>query len=95
MSKFPYKLVYIEWLDAMSNLSTWIDEQDAVEWSESSEGLVKQVGWLIKEDKNCVLLADRLGQINTGSPDLGGVFKIPSKWVKKKVVISSSQISSQ
>ena len=84
-----YPLIYIEWSDAMANISSWMTEEDAIEWAENGEGLVKQVGWLIKEGESYLLIAGRLGQINLGSPDIGGVFKIPTKWVKKKTVISS------
>lgn len=84
-----YPLIYIEWADAMANLSTWIDVEDAIEWAENGEGLVRQVGWVIKETQNYLLIADRLGQINSTVPDLGGVFKIPIKWVKKRITISS------
>lgn len=44
MKKCNYPLVYLEWYDAMSHLSTWVDQEDAIEWAEGSEGLVKQVG---------------------------------------------------
>lgn len=86
------KLIYIEWYDAMVNLSSWITQEEAIEWAENGEGLVKQVGWVIKETKSYILIASRLGQINSTSLDLGGVFKIPTKWVKKKIPISSSYL---
>ena len=84
-----YKLMYIEWQDAMSNISSWITEEDAIEWAKNGEGLVKQVGWIIKETKSYILIAGRLGQINMGAQDLGGVFKIPTKWIIKKELITS------
>ena len=82
-----YPLIYIEWFDAMSNLSSWMSEDDAIEWAENGEGLVKQVGWVIKETKSYILIAGRLGKINSDSLDLGGLFKIPTKWVKKKQIL--------
>ena len=84
-----YPLVYIEWCDAMANISHWMNEDDAIEWAENGEGLVKQVGWMIKETKSYRLIAGRLGQINSDSLDLGSLFKIPTQWVKKKQIISS------
>lgn len=55
------KLIYIEWYDAMVNLSSWITQEEAIEWAENGEGLVKQVGWVIKETKSYILIASRLG----------------------------------
>jgi len=89
-AKDQYPLIYLDWCDAMANISSWTTEDDAIEWAENGEGLVKQVGWLIKETKNYLLIADRLGHINSGSTDLGGVFKIPTRWVKKRETISLS-----
>ena len=89
-----YELYYIEWHDAMANIQTWSTEDEAVEWAETSEGLVRHVGWLIKETKHYLLIAGRIGEINTDFPELGGVFKIPHKWVRKKVNISKAISSS-
>lgn len=84
-----YPIVYIEWCDAMAYLDTWTSTDDAIEWSKSNEGMVKQVGYLISKDKDHILLASRIGFINTDEPELGGVFKIPTKWVKKIITIAS------
>lgn len=88
-----YKLYYIEWMDAMAYLATWGDKEEITDWARSNEGLVKQVGWIIEENDNYILLASRIGLINTDEPDFGSVFKIPSRWVKKKKEITSSSLS--
>jgi len=84
-----YDLYYIEWEDATESETVWQSEKDAIEWAESStRGLVLQVGWIIKETEEYLLIAGSVGAISAEDvQDLGQVFKIPTKWVKKKVKI--------
>ena len=89
--KETYEAVYIEWIDAMAHDDVWIDEEDAVKWAEGDEGLVKQVGWIIKETSDYILLASRLGEINRDTPDFGGVFKIPTKWMRVREELSRAR----
>ena len=93
--KLEYKLYYIEWMDAMAYLPTWGDREEITEWANSNEGLVKQVGWIIEENENYILLSSRIGIINSDEPDFGSVFKIPSRWIKKRKEIDvTSSLSS-
>jgi hypothetical protein len=82
--KLEYKLYYIEWLDAMAYLPTWADKNTITDWASQSEGLIKHVGWIIEENENYILLASRIGIINSDEPEYGSVFKIPTRWVKHK-----------
>ncbi len=88
------ELVYIEWRDAMVKLSTWSSIEDCIEWADSSEGLVKEIGWIINETDSYLLLASRTGEINQDEPDLGGVFKIPKGCIVKRSGLKITSSSS-
>ena len=59
-------LVCIEWEDAM-NIATWQDLSEAVEWATGPGFLCRNVGYLIHEDDQCVVLAARF---NIGIDDI-------------------------
>ena len=85
MKKFNKKLVYIEWGDAISNTG-WMSEKEAIEWADSSDWIVKNVGWILKENKDYILLASKFSE---GSEEYGLLHKIPKTWIKvRKVIIN-------
>jgi hypothetical protein len=73
------ELVYIEWIDSVATVPTWMSEEDALEWGNDTENFtIKQVGFVLKKTKNILLLVSRI------SPEqVGGVFKIPLKCITK------------
>ena len=78
------KLVYLEWGDAISNTG-WMSKEDALEWGEEQHWLVKNVGWLLKETKDYILLA---AKYSDGSGEYGLLHKIPKTWIKRREAIS-------
>lgn len=90
MAKKEEALFYVEWRDAMAHVGSWVDQDEAISWMESSEGLVKQVGFIVKETNEYILMCARIAEINDGQTSLGGLFKIPTKWIKRKVKIPTS-----
>ena len=56
MNKPPYKLIYVEWDDAVGN-SKWFDRDEVEEWLKVSSWFVHEAGWLINEDKYAIYLA--------------------------------------
>ena len=52
------KLIYIEWIDAIHN-AEWFTTTQADLWHSKSDWIVKECGWLVKEDKYGLTLANR------------------------------------
>lgn len=83
-TKEKNRLIYIEWGDAISNTG-WMDKEDAIKWGEEEHWLVKNIGWLLKETKDYILLA---AKYSDGSGEYGLLHKIPKTWIKKRKDIS-------
>jgi hypothetical protein len=79
------KLVYIEWCDAMVNSSPWISLEEANDWSETQNWIISQVGFLLKETPEFILLASKKSCYDKENPDVGGLIKIPTTWIRKRV----------
>lgn len=78
------KLIYIEWVDAISN-ADWFLEEEAKEWHEKSDWIVRQCGWLVKEDKLGITIAGRYKKADEYTDfQLGGLQFIPKGWIKKR-----------
>lgn len=51
-------LTCVEWVDA-TNIAIWQDLKEAVKWATTHDFTVRNVGYLIHEDDDCVVLAAR------------------------------------
>lgn len=79
------KAIYIEWCDAISyNKKNWVDIEEAKEWAENTNWVVKQLGFIIDENDKYILLATEYTEVENELPDLGGVIKIPTTWILKR-----------
>lgn len=79
-------LVLIEWEDA-NHQGAWHTPIQAKEWWENKENyLCRNVGFLLHEDKKCVVVASRLAKDN----DVGMLQRIPRNWVQKIYFIKES-----
>lgn len=86
-----HKLVYIEWEDAVSNNLKWFSEQDALDWDKNISMVVKECGFILKEDKHHLFLVNRKADTRydgDGSLEYGGLHKIPKTWIRKRKAIS-------
>ena len=82
-----YKLIYIEWEDAISN-SGWKYSDEALEWVEKETSVVKHTGWIIKETKEYILLASRMiDKSEFSGESLGQLQKIPKTWIRNRQVL--------
>ena len=89
--KSKYKLVQIGWADAIENLLGWQSIEEALEWAEDDDWIIHQIGWVIKETKDYVLLASRLNEASGGRESAySGLFKIPKPWIQYKTEIKLS-----
>jgi hypothetical protein len=52
-------LVVIEWIDT-TNIAAWTDLADIEEWATDGGFVCRNVGFLIHEDDDCVVLAARV-----------------------------------
>jgi hypothetical protein len=50
------KLIYCVWEDITSTDSNWRSSEESTEWSDAADSLVRQVGFLIDQDENYVVL---------------------------------------
>lgn len=82
-----YKLVYIEWGDAVSK-DEWFLKKDALDWAERENWIVKQCGWLVKETGKYLVLASKVMETNYDTLEqIGYLFKIPKGWIKKRKIL--------
>lgn len=80
------KLIYLEWEDATSE-SSWHSEHEVEQFVDSSN-LVKQVGWIYKENKEFLVLAGRMIDWSNNDPGYGQLQKIPKTWIRKRIVLN-------
>ena len=83
------KLFYIEWCDAMVSHDTWKTLDEAIEWADNDEWVISQVGWILNETDEHIVLACRKSNGGNDNEDMfGGCFKIPKTWIRKRVQLS-------
>lgn len=83
VSNCACKLVRIGWADAIENLEGWHTEKEALEWADDDDWIVHQVGWVLKETDDYILLSNKYNEASGGRDGtFGGLFKIPKPWIK-------------
>ena len=81
------KLIYIEWEDAVSN-DEWAYEDVARIWAKTTSLTVKQVGWVLEENKRYLVLVSRRHDWQGGHDSQFGMLqKIPKTWIRKRKVL--------
>ncbi|HTA26186.1 MAG TPA: hypothetical protein VK809_00235 [Bacteroidia bacterium] len=88
MPKSNYPAIYIEWCDAMSNNDSWETQDQIIAWADTENWVIRQVGFIIKETKEYILLASKYNPQDT-QIRVDGCIKIPKTWVRKRKAISS------
>ena len=78
------KLIYIEWEDACSN-DTWMDEHSAIEWSNAGRYVVKQTGFVFKENKQHLILYGGFHEHDGYQSQYHQMIKIPKGWIRRRV----------
>ncbi len=82
------QLVYIEWCDAITNTEGWHNLEDAKNWANEEEWIVKQAGFLIEENKKFILLAGQYSPQKETESLFSNLTKIPKTWILKREIIS-------
>ena len=84
-----FKIIYIEWCDAMVNSNSWMNFKEAKKWSETENWVVSEVGFLLKETKEYILIANKKSSYNEYNPEVGGIMKIPTTWIRKRINLTN------
>ena len=75
-------LVLVDWIDTESEI-TWAEMRDVMDWSKKVFKC-KEVGWIIEDSKDMLVLTSQLGDENL----IGNRTKIPKPWIISKQVLS-------
>lgn len=87
--KPPYKLIYLEWDDAVGN-SRWFGLEEAEEWLNNSQWLICETGFLISEDRKAIYLCAFWKPLDTFSDEqMGSLRRIPKNWIKKRIDLTN------
>lgn len=78
------KKIYIRWCDATSRYESWSSLEDSLNWANSNFWEIEEIGWLLKETKEYILIAGKVGFENGKEPLYGQVTKIPKTWIKQR-----------
>ncbi len=75
------QLAWVEWIDT-TNIPTWEDLDTIPEWAKDGGFVCRNVGYLIYEDEDCVVLAARVAL--GAEPQQVGLFeRIPKGVIRK------------
>lgn len=85
MPKKP-KLIQIFWSDATAN-ARWMTLDEAIEWGKTSTWDVEEVGWVLDETDEYILLASRRMLQEDSSYTYGAFQKIPRTWIRSRKVL--------
>ena len=78
-----HRLIQIGWADAIENLDGWHTKAEALGWAKDDDWSVHQVGWVLEENKDYILLSNKQNDASGGRDShFGGLFKIPKPWIK-------------
>ena len=80
-TKIVHEIIFIEWYDASAK-ADWADMTDVMEWSKE-DFIVREVGWIIYESKNWIIISSQLADDNF----VGNRTKIPKKWIISRKII--------
>lgn len=81
-----YPLVFCEWEDIVSSDTNWRDLDDAIHWVDSENGIVNQVGFMLENNDDYLILMD---SFFSEGDTVGAITRIPKAVVKsiKKISI--------
>lgn len=82
------KLIYVEWVDSMGNHDKWITEEEARDWGDEKVDMIYEIGYLIRETKDFIILAARVNPQYLNDEfhvmRVDGVQKIPKSQIRKR-----------
>lgn len=85
LNKPPYRLVYLEWDDAVGN-PRWFDEEEAEAWLNNTQYIISETGFLLAEDSKAIYIAGFWKPEDSMTvQQFGNLRRIPKNWIKKKI----------
>lgn len=83
------KLVYIEWEDAYSVPSGWQTKKEIGGILSNESFIVKQTGFVIKETKRFIVLANQVNYLKLSDSQYSGLHRIPKGCLRKRVNLTN------
>jgi hypothetical protein len=78
----------VEWTDA-TNIATWVDLDEIAEWSKEGGFVCRNVGYLVHEDDECIVLAARVALL--AEPAQVGLFeRLPKRIITDRWTLSKA-----
>jgi len=85
------KAIYIEWCDAIASGLEWADSEVVKDWGKKSQWVVKEMGWLIEETKEYIVIASVWKPEDELCDDqFKHLMKIPKTWIKRRIDLSEA-----
>ncbi len=87
MKKFELELV--SWCDAIGDSGNWLTLDEALEWAASDHWVVTQVGWVIDETDEYILMCSKINEGNdVREAQYGSFMKIPTTWIRSRTKLN-------
>jgi len=85
-------MIYLQWADATSPHDAWWTEEQALRWAKNDSYWIEQIGFLIEENRDYILLAtSRSTTSSSDAPETeiqyGHLQKIPTTWIRNRKII--------
>lgn len=80
-------LYYVEWEDAIAHTG-WMSKKESDEWFDEQTMIIKQVGWIVMEEKNYIGMVGRKSEWSEQEEEYGLLQKIPRTWIRRKVKLT-------
>lgn len=77
-------LTVVVWEDT-TNMATWLDEQEVVEFATDGGWRCRNVGWVTYEDEDCVVVSARLAEDRNGHVGLSE--RIPKRAIIERLAL--------
>ncbi len=74
-------VIVIKWLDAHEKEQQWDSMEDTLNWAEKSEWIVTQVGFILFENDEYILLSSQVTKPEEHLQRVGNATKIPKGWI--------------
>lgn len=84
------KFIYLEWVDAHVNPG-WMSKDQAELWADGTGWYISEAGWLIKETKEYIAIAQGMKpQNDIEEAQFVNLHKIPKTWIRKRIDLTKN-----
>ncbi len=80
------QMVYIEWVDSVSDTNDWTTLDKAISWSKDDVTKIKSLGFEINRDKDYITVCGHYHKMDDEA-NVSGLMRIPLKAVTKIKVV--------